>query len=448
MSGLWSPHCSSFSINHRELLAVLYWVQGFLPLLRHRSISLFADNTTALAYLRNQGGTHSSLLNSVAQAILCLCEVHRVRLVPQFIPGCLNVLADTLSRWSQILGSDWTLCFPAFQDLLLLWPATIDFFAISLNHRLPVYFSPMDNPQSAGTDAMMQPWDGLQAYAFPPFGLLQRVIEKVRQFRVLGAHVGGSVLASTLLVSGPSGVSGGCPSVPSTSEGSTQTASLPSFPPEPPRASADCVSYIERSARTYGFSLAVARQLACCRRPFTSLNYQAKWVVYRAWCARHGHSVSRPTVPKVASFLPYLRRSLSLSYSSIASYRSMLSVVFRSVLPELSSHFVLRDLRSLRLERPLSSSRVPPWDLSLVLSFLRGPPLSPCLLALFGTLPGRSSFCSLWPPLVGLGSFRLYLRRCLPRVMTCFCLTCLSFRRRQSLLFVLSLALFQCGLSP
>ena len=184
MSDSWSLPCSHFSINHWELLVVFYGVQGFLPLLRHRSVSLFADNTTALTYLRNQGGTHSSLLNSVAQAILRLCEVHRVRLVPQFIPVRLNVLADTLSRRSQVLGSEWTLCFPAFQDLLL-WPATIDLFATSLNHRLPVYFSPMEDLQSVGTDAMMQPWDGLQVYAFPPFGLFQRIIAKVRQSRGL-----------------------------------------------------------------------------------------------------------------------------------------------------------------------------------------------------------------------------------------------------------------------
>ena len=99
---------------------VLYGVQGFLPLLRDQLVSLFADNTTALAYLRNQGGTHSSLLNSVAQAILRLCEVHRIRLVPQFIPGHLNVLVDSLSRRLQVLGSELTLCFPAFRDLLCL----------------------------------------------------------------------------------------------------------------------------------------------------------------------------------------------------------------------------------------------------------------------------------------------------------------------------------------
>ena len=54
--------------------------------------------------------------------------------------------------------------------------------------------------------------------------------------------------------------------------------------------------------------------------------------------------MSRPSVVKVADFLLYLRQSLSLSYSSIASHRSLLSGVFRFVVPELSSHFVFHDL--------------------------------------------------------------------------------------------------------
>ena len=88
--------------------------------------------------------------------------------------------------------------------------------------------------------------------------------------------------------------------------------------------------------------------------------------------------MSCPTVAKVADFLLFLRRSLSLSYSSIVSYRSMLSGVFRFVLPDLYSHFVLHDLlRSFRLEGPIPSSCVPPWDLLVVLRFLRGPPFEP-----------------------------------------------------------------------
>ena len=80
----------------------------------------------------------------------------------------------------------------------------------------------------------------------------------------------------------------------------------------------------------------------------------------------------------MADFLLHLRCSLSLSYSSIASYCSMLSGVFLFILPELSSHFVLHDLlRSFCLERPLSPSRVPPWDLLVMLQFLCGPPFEP-----------------------------------------------------------------------
>ena len=104
------------------------------------------------------------------------------------------------------------------------------------------------------------------------------------------------------------------------------------------------------------------------------MNYQARWVTYQTWCRTHGHSISRPSISKIADFLLYLR----LSYSSVVSYRSVLSAVFRFVLPEVSSHPVLHDLlRSFRIERPLPSSRVPPWELLQVLSLLRGPPFEP-----------------------------------------------------------------------
>ena len=124
------------------------------------------------------------------------------------------------------------------------------------------------------------------------------------------AHFGGSVLASAPVVPRPSG---GGSLLPATKEGSSQTAPLPSLPPEPPRASADCLAYIQRSAQHSGFSAAVAHQLTLCHRRSTRLN-QVKWAVYRSWCHRHGHSVSRPTISKVADFLLYLRRSLSFLF--------------------------------------------------------------------------------------------------------------------------------------
>ena len=128
-------------------------------------------------------------------------------------------------------------------------------------------------------------------------------------FRGPGADVGSSFLASAPLVPGPSGAASGDPPLPAMKEGSSQAATLSSLLPESVRASADCLSYIRRSVRQAGFSDAVASQLTHCRRRSTRVNYQAKWVVYRSWCHCHGHSVSRPTVAKVADFLLYLRSS-------------------------------------------------------------------------------------------------------------------------------------------
>ena len=180
LSGLWSREISLYSINHRELLEIFLAIRHFLHFLSGLTVSLFTDNTSALSYLRKEEGTRSSTLNEVAQAILRLCEASGLRLLPQFVPGRLNVLADSLSRRGQVLGSEWTLHQEVCRDLFRLWPVTVDCFATSLNHRLQVYFSPMADPPALAVDALVQSWDNLQAYAFPPFGLLQRVLSKVR----------------------------------------------------------------------------------------------------------------------------------------------------------------------------------------------------------------------------------------------------------------------------
>ena len=143
-------------------------------------MAVFFDNTTAVAYLRKEGGTRSPLLNSLAQEILCWTESLSIRLAPQFLPGSNNVLADPLSRPHQLPHSEWSLNMTVFQSLRKLWPVQIDLFATSENRRCSIYFSPFHDPMSAGTDAFLQSWNGLQAYAFPPVAIIPRVLAKLR----------------------------------------------------------------------------------------------------------------------------------------------------------------------------------------------------------------------------------------------------------------------------
>ena len=201
---------------------------------------------------------------------------------------------------------------------------------------------------------------------------------QVSSGQVFVDDVNSSFLAPESLVPGYSGHAGGGSGAASSETRSTQTASFPSSSPEPPRASPHSMETFKRAAQYHGFSSAVAEQLTLCRRRSTRVNYQAKWAVYRTWCRAQGHSVSRPSIPKIAEFLLFLRKKKALSYSAIAGYRSMLSAIFKFHLPEISSSSILKDLlRSFMLERPRVPNHAPPWDLSLVLSFLRSDSFEP-----------------------------------------------------------------------
>ena len=168
------------SIDARELLAMEYGLRHFNLLVANSMVAVFADNSTALAYLRKQGGTRSPVLNSIAQRILRWAETIDLLLIPQFIQGKNNVLADSLSRPNQVQGSEWTQKWEVFRELNNKWPVMIDLFATSLNHRCSLYFSPFRDPLAIGTDAFFQNWDGYQVYAFPPWSMIPLVLKKLR----------------------------------------------------------------------------------------------------------------------------------------------------------------------------------------------------------------------------------------------------------------------------
>ena len=122
----------------------------------------------------------------------------------------------------------------------------------------------------------------------------------------------------------------------------------------------------------------VAQQVSFARRLSSRAGYQSKWLVFRHWCRSEGHSISHPSLPKIADFLFWLRRYRRLSVSSVMGYRSLLSAVFKSVLPEISISPVLHVLlRSFQAEAPIREVRPPSWDLNIVSSFLRSSSFQP-----------------------------------------------------------------------
>ena len=141
-SGFCNQEQSALSINPRELLAVCEGLLHFQSSLVGRNVSVFCDNNTAVSYLRKEGGTRSPFFNSLTQGILRWTESLSIRLIPQFFPGSLHMLADSLSRPHQLPHTEWSLHPEVFQSLSCQWPVQIYLFATSDNRRCSIYFSP------------------------------------------------------------------------------------------------------------------------------------------------------------------------------------------------------------------------------------------------------------------------------------------------------------------
>ena len=156
------------------------------------------------------------------------------------------------------------------------------------------------------------------------------------------------------------------------------------------------------------FSGRAAQQVSLAQRPSSRAGYQSKWLVFRQWCRSEGHSISHPFLPKIADFLFWLRRYRRLLVSSVMGYRSMLSAVFKSLLPEISISPVLHVLlRSFQAEAPIREVRPPSWDLNNVSSFLRSLSFQPWTTISLRDLPAGRCFCLRWLLQRGGVRFRL-----------------------------------------
>ena len=322
-----------------------------------------------------------------------LGRVDRLVLVPQFIQGKNNVLADSLSRPNQVQGSEWTLKWEVFRELNNKWPVMIDLFATSLNHRCSHYFSPFHDPPAIGTDTLLQNWDGYQVYAFPPWSMIPLVLKKLR----LSSGVLMTLVAPFWpqrpwfpdllepVVDGPISLPQ-CRDLLSQPRFHCHHLGIDKLSLHAWRLSSDLLDLRDSPLR-------VVKQLGFARRSSSRAVYQSKWLVYRGWCRGAGHSISRPTLPKIADFLLWLHRTRKLSVSAIIGYRSMLSAVFRFKLLEISTSPALQDLlRSFQVAAPSRSIQPPSWDLNKVLFYLRSSAFEPLQSASLRALPKKTLF--------------------------------------------------------
>ena len=156
-----------------------------------KTVLVATDNSTVVAYINKQAGTHSAELCTLLWKIMTWCYRYQITLKARHIPGCLNVMADLLPRSNQVQSIEWSLHLQVFKQICLKWfTPHVNLFATRLNHKVPLYVSPVPDPNAWDIDALNINWSGLTAYAYPPMAPLHRVIQKVRQSNCLIIVIG------------------------------------------------------------------------------------------------------------------------------------------------------------------------------------------------------------------------------------------------------------------
>ena len=143
-------------------------------------ILLQIDNTTAVHYVNKIGDTISFNLCMQALAMWEWAEVRNIHLPAVYLPGQLNLIADTLSRLID-LDSEWMLNPLIFQQVCSTYSVPkVDLFATRVNNQVPNFMSWFPNPEAIATNAFTVPWSGHLSYAFPPFSQIMKCLKKIQ----------------------------------------------------------------------------------------------------------------------------------------------------------------------------------------------------------------------------------------------------------------------------
>lgn len=177
--GHFSKKLAALHINHKEMLAVDYFLRSCPVPLRGKVVDLGIDNTTTIWYLSRFGGRRH-ILARLAQRIWDFLMIHKITIVTYHLPGIENTLADRESRRPLNFLTDLQLSPPLFARVDRHFGRhTIDAFASFQDRQLDRFGSREPQPGALWVDSLKHSWLTENVWANPPFSLIFRILHKV-----------------------------------------------------------------------------------------------------------------------------------------------------------------------------------------------------------------------------------------------------------------------------
>lgn len=169
------------SINRLELEAGIRALRTLAPHVRGTTVRWRTDNQVTMYCVAKWKGK-SEEMRQGTQQLWELCQTLRVKLIPQYLPGEENTVADELSR--RVERQDWMLNPLLFQRICKLrYRPNVDAFASRRNRQVPQFWSWVWEPGCSAIDFFAQPLKGHRLWCNPPFSMITRVLQQIRDQR-------------------------------------------------------------------------------------------------------------------------------------------------------------------------------------------------------------------------------------------------------------------------
>lgn len=188
-SGQWSIDEQNKHINYLELIAAFFGLKIFADNLSNCEILLRIDNTTAISYINRMGGIQFPYLNTVSRNIWQWCEERGLYIFASYISSKENTVADAESRRVHS-DVEWELADYAFRLICHRFKQPdIDLFASRVNKKCALFVSWHKDPDAYKVDAFTLSWTRFHFYAFPPFSVILKVLQKIMHDKARGIVV-------------------------------------------------------------------------------------------------------------------------------------------------------------------------------------------------------------------------------------------------------------------
>ena len=176
----------------------------------------------------------------------------------------------------------------------------VDMFATKMNNKLPLYVSPVTDPNAMAVDALNISWEALDSYAYCPIALIPKMILKMR------------TCACQMIVVAP-----GWPGMSwfwdlrtfhktstttSTLVNSSRATIQSKVSPKSTISQSSCLASGLEAKFSQKFSESVAERIKATQRFSSRRVYESRWAIFESWCKENQVDFHQPSLSSIADF--------------------------------------------------------------------------------------------------------------------------------------------------